>query len=173
MNEELGNRGLSEENKLKDFSSLYLAHHPLCNSYKNHIFKIGSLYLCVGCTSLIAGFIVYTTLYFTFPRIFQGYPLTNGLISAFGVGLALLQLMIHPSRKIIKIIFRFSLGLAVAAYIGIVFLVENWGIKVGLFVLLFACVITYNSLRKEIDIEECEKCELKNTRNCIDLNEIQ
>ncbi len=172
MNEELRNRELSEKTKLKDFSSLYLAHHPLCNPYKNHVFKIGSLYLCVGCTSIIAGFVVYTVFFFTFPRVFQGYPLVNGLISAYGVGLALLQLMIHPSKKLSKVIFRFSLGLAVAAYMGIVFLVEKWGIKIGLFVLLFACVIIYNSLRKEINIEECEKCDLKNIRDCIDLKEI-
>ncbi|MCG3221502.1 MAG: hypothetical protein H7641_08990, partial [Candidatus Heimdallarchaeota archaeon] len=98
----------SQRSKLKNFSSLYLAHHPLCENYRNHVFKIGSLYLCVGCTSIVTAFIVYTILFFAVPRIFQEYPLTNGIIAAIGVGMSLLQFVLRPSNKIIKIIFRFS-----------------------------------------------------------------
>ena len=156
--------------KMKSFSQKYLAHHPLCEEYSNHVFRIGSLYLCVGCTSVILAFIVYTILFFAVPRLFQGYPLINGIIAAIGVGMSLLQFVFRPSNKMIKIIFRFSLGLAVSSYLGIIFLVQNWGIKLGLFSMLFVGVILYNTLRREYAFEECEKCDSRNTRDCVDVN---
>ena len=165
MNEEKRVKG-NQKNKLKNFSALYLAHHPLCENYRNHIFKIGSLYLCVGCTSIITAFIVYTILFFTIPSVFQGYPMINGIVAAIGVGISLLQFVIRPSNKIIKILFRFSLGLAVSAYIGIIVLIQQWGIKIGLFSMLFVGVILYNSLRREYALEECEKCSIKGTEPC-------
>ncbi|MCG3220370.1 MAG: hypothetical protein H7641_03235, partial [Candidatus Heimdallarchaeota archaeon] len=69
-----------------------------------------------------------------------------------------------------KIIFRFSLGLAVSAYLGIVFLVQNWGIKIGLFSMLFVGVILYNTLRREYAFEECKECDSRDTRDCVEVN---
>lgn len=168
MENDVQNDKGNSKSKIESFSQKYLAHHPLCEKYTNHVFRIGPLYLCVGCTSVFLAFIMYTVLFFAVPSLFQGYPLINGIIAAIGVGLSLLQFVLKPSNKMIKIIFRFSLGLAVSAYLGIVFIVQNWGIKIGLFAMLFAGVILYNILRGQYALEECENCYIMHTEPTCD-----
>jgi hypothetical protein len=66
---------------------------------KNHVFKIGSFYLCVGCTSVFIGIIIANIFVFSLFEFFKNNPLVLALITSFGVLIALLQLLIKPKNK--------------------------------------------------------------------------
>ena len=100
--------------KLRHFSMQYLAHHPLCYKFSNHVFKIGSLYLCVGCFSVIFGFIVSSVIFFVFKNFFQTIPIGLALTALIGVSLSIIQLLLKPKLKLLKFLFRFPLGISLA-----------------------------------------------------------
>ncbi len=148
-------------NKFKISSWTYLAHHPTCSRYRNHIFKIGSMYLCVGCTSSIIGFIIYSIVFYSFMEFFKTNPINNGYVTIFGVLLALIQLMLNPQNKWIKAFMRFSLGLGLGGYVALVVLVPSWNLKISLFVMLFFASILYNDIRKNKNTILCKNCSLR------------
>ncbi|MHA1827389.1 MAG: hypothetical protein ACTSX6_01945 [Candidatus Heimdallarchaeaceae archaeon] len=137
--------------KVENFSETYLAHHPVDESYENHVFKIGHLYLCVGCTGLYSGVTIFFILFFLVPDVFQGKAIITAMISLFGTTLALFQLWLEPENKWIKFSLRFCLGLSVGAYFGLIILVPEWWWKFGLFFFLFPITFLYSYLRRMIN----------------------
>ena len=147
--------------RMKLISMQYLAHHPLCNKFKNHVFVIGSLFLCVGCTSLLLGFISFTILFFILQDIFLARPLILASVATAGVFIALVQVLLRPSNKWIKALFRIALGIGLGSFTGLIVLVPNWGLKIGLFLFLLPGVYLYNILRGLSPYIECERCSVK------------
>lgn len=160
MNEEKGVEG-NRKNRIKNFSALYLAHHPLCVKFRNHVFKIGSLYLCVGCFSIIIGFMFFSIFFFVFKSFFQSLPIVLALIALSGVSLSLLQLVLKPNFKWSKAIFRFLLGSALGSFVGIIILTPKIWLGFILFLLLFPGAYLYNILRGTSPYEECDECSVK------------
>ena len=160
----------SFDQRLKLFSMQYLAHHPLCIKFKNHVFVVGSLFLCVGCTSVLLGFISFTILFFVLQDIFLLRPLVVALVTTAGVIIALIQLILKPNNKWIKAFFRLSLGIGLGSFTGLIVLTPHWGLKIGLFFFLFPGVYLYNKLRGPSPYEECNKCSIKFTEPTCDLN---
>jgi hypothetical protein len=167
MNEEKRVEGGRKE-KIKNFSALYLAHHPLCIKFRNHVFKIGSLYLCVGCFSVLTGFLVFTILFSVFQDFFQTNPIILAFISLSGVILSLIQLLLKPNFKWTKASFRFLLGAALGAYNGLIILLPKIWLGFILFLLFFPGVYLYNILRGSSPFIECETCSIKNTETSCD-----
>ncbi len=152
---------ISFSQRLKLFSMQYLAHHPLCIKFKNHVFVIGPLSLCVGCTSVLLGFISFTILFFVMQNIFLIRPLILASVAASGVFIALIQVLLRPSNKWIKALFRLVLGIGLGSFTGLIVLVPNWGLKIGLFFFLFPGVYLYNILRGLSPYLECESCSVR------------
>ena len=159
----------------------YLAHHPVCKKFDNHVFRIGQLFLCVGCTSVFLAFISYTVVFFSLISFFNLYPYVNGGFAAFGVSMALLQVFIKPKNKWLKAIFRFWLGIGLGAYTAIIVQVSQLDsvlgfytifIQIALFLLLIPGVLLYNILRGDSPYMECQECEIKFSEPTCDYNHI-
>ncbi len=157
----------------------YLAHHPVCHKFENHIFRLGSLLLCVGCTSVISGFIIHTIIFFSLLDTFKAYPIISGLLAAFGTGMALIQVFLKPKRRWLKSFFRFCLGIGLGAYVSIIVLTADLFYVIGdytilvqlaLFVLLIPGVYLYNILRGDSPYLECKECEEKFIEPTCDYN---
>ncbi len=146
-------KSLSE--RTTHFSEIYLAHHPISAECRNHVFKIGPLYLCVGCTSVITGFIVMTIIQFSYLEPFRLYPLIPAIITSAGVFMALLQLFTKPKKKLLKVIMRFSLGLGMGTFILLIVLVPNWYLKMCLLILYAIGTVLYNSVRSYSHMDDC------------------
>lgn len=166
-------------NRLKRFSMEYLAHHPVCGKFDNHVFRLGSLILCVGCTSVIIGFIVQTVVFFSLIGVYKTYPLIAGLTAVYGVLLALIQVFLKPKNKWVKTFFRFSLGIGLSGYTSIIILTSGLSYLIGhytilvqivLFLLLLPGVFLYNILRGDSPYLECQECEDKYTKPTCDYN---
>jgi hypothetical protein len=154
----MNKRGKNLNQKIKHISMQYLAHHPLCFKFNNHVFKIGSFYLCVGCFSVLLGFIISSILFFIFKSFFEDLPIILASVGLFGVCMSLVQLLLKPENKILKFLFRLSLGIALGAYTGILILVPKIWLSILLFLLLFPGVYLYNILRGPSPYRECETC---------------
>ncbi|MBY9001761.1 MAG: hypothetical protein KGD64_12660 [Candidatus Heimdallarchaeota archaeon] len=155
MNDEKEEEKLSLNVRIKNFSELYLAHHEISEDCKNHFFKIGPFYLCVGCTSVIAGIIIEGIILFSFLDFFNTNPIALALITSYGVSLALLQLLLKPKNKLIKIFMRFSLGFGMGTLLAIVVMIPNWYWKIGLFILLVLGTFLYNKVRRDFASDPC------------------
>ncbi|MCE7749852.1 MAG: hypothetical protein GPJ51_15805 [Candidatus Heimdallarchaeota archaeon] len=167
--------------RVRIFSMLYLAHHPVCDKFNNHIFRIGSLFLCLGCTSVFLAFISYTIVFFSMLPFFTSFPYVNGIFAAFGVAMALTQVFLKPNNKLIKVLLRFSLGIGLGAYTAIIVQVSNLSSRIGnftiliqiaLFLLLIPGVFLYNVLRGDSPYLECTECSIKYIEPSCDYNSI-
>ncbi|MCE7738645.1 MAG: hypothetical protein KAU62_15870 [Candidatus Heimdallarchaeota archaeon] len=156
--------------RVRTFSMQYLAHHPACDKFNNHIFRIGSLFLCVGCTSVFLAFISYTIVFFSMLSFFTSFPYANGIFAAFGVAMALTQVFLKPNNKWIKALMRFSLGIGLGAYTALIVQVSNLSSQIGyftiliqiaLFLLLIPGVFLYNVLRGDSPYLECTECSIR------------
>ena len=152
---EKGEGKLPIKERIKNFSELYLAHHEISEECKNHIFKIGPFYLCVGCTSVIIGLLIEGIILFSFLNFFTTRPIVLALITSFGVSLALLQLLLKPKNKLIKTFMRFSLGFGVGALLALMVMIPNWYWKIGLFILFLLGTILYNRVRRDYANNQC------------------
>ena len=150
---------LSIKERIKNFSELYLAHHEISEECKNHVFKIGPFYLCVGCTSVFIGVVIFGIIQFSFLDFFRGFPLIIALISSYGVFMALMQLLIKPTNKLLKALMRFSLGLGMGAFFALLVFIPNWYLKFGLFIFLGIGTILYNIVRSYTHMSDCIQSE--------------
>ncbi|MFX1513121.1 MAG: hypothetical protein ACFFCQ_11085 [Promethearchaeota archaeon] len=148
----------------------YLAHHPLCNRYKGHIFTIGELKLCRGCTMLYSGMFLGVIMNFL---LFKTYQNTEAISKGLLLYLLILPTLIftglpfqvwQPLRDISKFFLGFGIALSI-----LTILTSPWG--VGLIVLGHLGVGYYflQKLRVQKGEETCRKCNefpLRNSARC-------
>ena len=91
-----------------------LGHHPDCDRFDNHVFKVYGWVLCVGDTG------VYSAILFSFLwHVFISDVFWNiDSLSLFGLGMlfftpAIIQLFWKSKQKAIKFLMRFSLGISI------------------------------------------------------------
>ncbi|MBD3192656.1 MAG: hypothetical protein GF308_18590 [Candidatus Heimdallarchaeota archaeon] len=148
---------------LKINSWRFLAHHPICSRYRNHYFKIGPICLCVGCTSMYTGILLYFFLFFLAPSVFQENLYLITILPFFGFSMAILHYLIKSEKKIIKSYLRFSAGVSIGAYFGLIILTPKWWVRLVLFGLFAAGYSLYGIMRGEgANREKCLTCPLRN-----------
>ncbi|MEA2069838.1 MAG: hypothetical protein U9O98_00955 [Asgard group archaeon] len=148
---------------IKLYSIKYFAHHPICSQYKNHYFKIGPLYLCVGCTSMYLGIFSYILSFFLVPTIFRESVWILSTTPFIGFTIAILHSLLKVKIKWFKAISRFLSGLSIGAFIGIIIAVPNWFIRFILGVFLILGHQLYGKIRgSNANRKKCQTCPLRN-----------
>lgn len=146
--------------------SMSLAHHPECEAFNDHVFTIGKLHLCRGCT------LSYPPMYATV-LIIIFWPDARAFLTAIGlwipnlwwftIGFGLtgvIALLLRKYSLFINDIYKFSRG-AFAGFLITIILSQHWGFKIGAGLLLTGAMI-YLSLHRGKDMEKtCEDCEWK------------
>ena len=164
---------LSEEVELKKITPIHVliamskvtawqnfTHHPTCSKYRNHYFKIGRIKLCVGCTNLYSGIVIFLILYFSLPSI-KSNPIVLPLVFLYGCAMAIIHALIHPENKWIKSFLRFALGFGLGAYLSIIILGPRWWLRAIFSFILIGGVVLYRIMRgDEANLELCEDCPL-------------
>jgi len=155
MDTEKREEKLTIKERMENFSKLYLAHHEINEKCKNHVFKIGQFYLCVGCTSVFIGIIIANIMIFSFFDFFINNPIVLALITSFGVLITLLQLLIKPRNKWMKALMRFSLGVGFSALLSLIVFIPNVFLKLGIVILLGIGTVLYNIVRRNSPENGC------------------
>ncbi|NHK32674.1 MAG: hypothetical protein FK730_15090 [Asgard group archaeon] len=147
---------------------LLLAHHPDCKEYESHVFKIGKLRLCRGCTlSYPPAYAL--PLIFIFWQTAQDFFLAKALwfhnLLWFTLGFILLTIITLITRrysKIINDIYKFTRG----ALLGFLFIVvigevrtSTWYLAIISGVMILSGLF-YLSVKRGKDMEKtCNECE--------------
>ncbi|OLS16612.1 MAG: hypothetical protein HeimC3_53580 [Candidatus Heimdallarchaeota archaeon LC_3] len=136
-------------NRIK-FSQQYniFAHHPKCQFFQNHLFKIRDLYFCKGCSMRFLGFIIFILillinyLYLSNNTLFQFLNNNILYIEAVLVSPTIFQALITFPRNLSNF-FRFQLGIGNALLFTYVLFGTDPLIKL---ILLFSYVLIYKKL---------------------------
>ncbi|TET29043.1 MAG: hypothetical protein E3J70_08070 [Candidatus Heimdallarchaeota archaeon] len=144
---------------------LMLSHHPFCEVYDPHVFKIGKLRLCRGC------FLSYPPLYalvtiFIFWEAAREFFLLEAIsiidnLWWFVIGFGILTFVARWLGRFsifIKDIAKFSRGTWTGLLV-MVIISQHWGFKLGAALIVFGGM-TYLSLHRGKDMERtCNECE--------------
>ncbi|MFX0086435.1 MAG: hypothetical protein ACFFAU_12265 [Candidatus Hodarchaeota archaeon] len=150
---------------------LSVAHHPLCQYYRNHLIRLNNLALCLGCVGLYSGLgigilvlvLINTENYDWELLIFLALMLYMPTI------LRLLNFpLFNSSRRIFKLLYRFLLGLGVAVGFLSILKVPNFFLgffQFALGVFLYFSIAIKRVLSKDV-WKECESCVFSPSPDC-------
>jgi len=144
---------------------LMLSHHPFCEVFDPHVFKIGKLRLCRGC------FLSYPPLYalvsiFIFWEAAREFFLLEAISIVdnlwwFVIGFGILTFgarWLGRYSIFIKDIAKFARG-AWTGFLVLVIISQHWGFKIGATIIVIAGM-AYLSLHRGKDMERtCDECE--------------
>lgn len=144
---------------------LMLSHHPFCEVFDPHVFKIGKLRLCRGC------FLSYPPLYalvsiFIFWEAAREFFLLEAIsiidnLWWFVIGFCILTFGARGLGRysiFIKDIAKFSRG-AWTGFLVMVIISQHWGFKISAALIVIGGM-TYLSLHRGKDMERtCDECE--------------
>ncbi len=144
---------------------LMLSHHPNCETFDSHVFKIGKLRLCRGCFlsypplyALVAMYIFWVPSRDFFLR--EAIPIVDNLwwfVIGFGI-LTFASRLLGQYHIIIKDISRLSRGIWTGLLV-LVIISQHWGFKIGAALIIIGGM-TYLSLQRGKDMERtCDECE--------------
>ncbi len=154
-----------------------LAHHPICDKFKDHMYTIRGVKVCRGCFNLYLGqFIgIITTI-----TVIYGFHVTFSYWFPFWLTYVLftftpLSVILEPPRPV-KDFFRFLLGIAViSSYLAIILaFIEllqrfSWYPLIAIIALILTHIIArviLIPLRKKQNKAICESCEQYNLPRC-------
>ncbi|MEA2065663.1 MAG: hypothetical protein U9O65_00950 [Thermotogota bacterium] len=143
---------------------IMLSHHPICEPYEKHVYKIGKLRFCRGCLlsypPAYASIIIY--IFWPQARDFlttKGFYIQNlwWFLIAFAI-LAIGGRLLARFSIIIKDASKFGRG-ALAGFLILVIISQHWAFKISALCLLLAG-LTYLSIHRGQDMERiCNECE--------------
>jgi len=149
----------------KEALQLMLSHHPNCKEYDAHVFKIGKLRLCKGCTlSYPPAYTIILLFIFWMPArdflLAEGYVFQN--IWWFILGFGFLTILGYVLKRFSIVISDFTKlfrGILAGFLVVGVFAAPKWYYKIIPAVLVFGG-LTWLSLKrgKEMD-QTCKECE--------------
>ena len=141
-----------------------ISHHPECEVFDEHVFKIGKLRICRGCT------LSYPPLYgivliFVFWLDARRFLLIDSFLIPnlwwFTIGffiVAILALVLRKYSIYISDIYKFSRG-AFSGFLLIVILSQHWAFKIGAGI-AFMAGMGWLSIKRGKEMEKtCDECE--------------
>lgn len=128
------------------------AHHPLCDSYRSEVFRLGRRFrLCKGCTLLAGGFVGGIAV----GTLWTPSALVAGLACLAAVALGLTSLR----RRLPKLLARLAPGLGLG--LG---LCAGWTCALLSLTAIAACVALYR--RRGVERSRCERCHERDRMPC-------
>ncbi|MHA1154941.1 MAG: hypothetical protein ACTSQK_02440 [Candidatus Heimdallarchaeota archaeon] len=144
--------------------SMSLAHHPECETFEDHVFKIGKLRLCRGCTlsyppmyALVLMFIFWPDAMLFLTSTGLWIPNLWWFTIGFGVTGAS-ALLLRKYSLFINDIYKFCRG-AFAGFLVTIILSQHWGFKIGAVVILMGAMGLLSIHRGKEMEKICEECE--------------
>lgn len=136
------------------------AHHPACGYWSNHLIRVGSVPLCLGCSCMAVGMVI---------GLVAVYPLlvtAVGPLTLFAMGVLCYVptiAQIYVQRYVFKMAARSALGIGVVLALGAALFGHSWA-SVGaawnlLFLLIFVGLLvgTLRWRARRLDIP-CQRC---------------
>ncbi len=143
--------------RLKLYWPFRFAHHPLCPRFSGHVFKIGRLHLCQGCTFVYSGLLL-GGLVFSLVPISLPFWLWLTIAACLILPTFLVHFLSLP--RFFTRLARFLLGLYFGWMIGGVVQYSSWLYR-GLFISIgFASYLTFRIIyrRSKRKKDECFEC---------------
>lgn len=156
-------RVLSEFNRIM-FRHIF-AHHPNCDLYYHHVYRIGSVRFCVGCTGLYSAFFIS----FLLDLVFKfSWALNLRFILGFLLFIPAINQLFRKSRKrYLKFIMRYSLGTSAYVLVSASLLVEGLYWKLALLTVFILATLFYSRKQGARQLIECEDCKYdQDYKNC-------
>ena len=128
------------------------AHHPLCDSYRSEVFRVGQrVRLCKGCSLLAGGFSIGVAL----GVLLRPAAVVGLVVWGLALGLGLTSLR----RRLPKVIARLApgLGLGLALWAG-------WLCALLSVTTVAACFVLYR--RRGVERSRCEPCHERDRKPC-------
>ena len=160
-----------KKERFMGFLKLSLAHHPICWHYRPHTIRIKNVAICLGCTGFYSGIII--GILFTF--ISGLYQLNWDLLVALAILMFLptfLRLLkikpFNSKQRVLRLIFRWLLGLGVALGLFSIFNAPN--IIIGLLQVILGIglysAISYRRIKSGNFWSECQDCSFSPSPDC-------
>ncbi len=158
-------RNISKAVFSKEAIHLMLSHHPFCEVFDPHVFKIGKLRLCRGCFLSYPPLYALVTIFIFWEAarnffLFEAVSIMDNLwwfVIGFGI-LTFSGRWLGRYSIFIKDIAKFSRG-AWTGFLVIVIISQHWGFKVGAALIIIAGM-AYLSIHRGKDMEKtCDECE--------------
>ncbi|MHA2225011.1 MAG: hypothetical protein ACXAC8_07390 [Candidatus Hodarchaeales archaeon] len=157
--------------RLQLFSPYILAHHPLCDKYKQEVFLFWKLNFCRGCTLLFSTTIVFSLFLIIFNplnifTLVEVFFIVIGVTSPTWIGL------IHSfQNRRIKDLLRILLGVGWSIAIAEIWLQPMWIDKFLIFILMIGFWYVFFQLRRlQTSIGQntlCSSCDEFSDKVCI------
>ena len=147
---------------------LRLAHHPLCSTYRTDVLKVGSHYLCLGCSVAYPLALILVALYLLVPGV-NAFPMVAWLtLGLMGGSIQLLSLKGYTRTKATKIMVKLGLGLGLGAMTLFVFNLPGpiW-YRMIVFVICLQGLSLMGAQREKVINGTCRECPYRgNWENC-------
>lgn len=139
------------------FRSIF-AHHPNCDLYDHHVYRIGLVRFCVGCTGLYSAFLISFILDLVFkfsltltPRFMLGFLLFIP---------AIVQLNQKSMRRYLKFLMRYSLGTSAYLLLSASLFVDGLYWKILLLSIFISAALIYSRKQGVKQLIECVDCKI-------------
>lgn len=146
-----------------DTLQFIFSHHPICEPFEDHVYKIGRLRLCRGCILSYPPLYAIVLIFMFWPAsrtffVTTNYYLENlwWFIISFGIA-AIVSRFLGRFHILIKDFSKFTRG-AWAGFLFLVILTQHWAFKVGAALIIFGGM-AYLSANRAKDMQQtCHEC---------------
>ncbi len=155
----LKKRFLLWKKKLKLSWKFKFAHHPICERFDDHIWKIGDMYVCQGCTMVYSGVILGFFLF-----LFNFNQFIGGMLDWFlSVLIFMLPTFLIEKLRIktrwVKRSVRFLNGIALGATMAFLFVDTSIWERISVIAFIYIGLLLFRFIRRyKKEEDECEGC---------------
>jgi len=135
------------------------AHHPDCDQYDHHIFKIGEWAICVGDAGVYSAISILAIFnFFNLSLFFEYSQLTLLILGLLFFTPAIVQLQWKSREKKIKFMMRFFLGISIYYLLLFTFRTQSLQWKIANLVIFVGTALLYSSSNSKKHLIECHNC---------------
>ncbi len=133
------------------------AHHPICSNYQAHIWKIGGLYICQGCSLVYFSFLLTLLILIIFQLTFL--PIQYILIGIVLLVPILLIEKLKLNKRFIKRFARSGTGIGIAVSFSAFLIQTDLIIKISGLLISILGFYAFKFIRRTIQRENrCQSC---------------